>query len=81
MKTMTLQSCTGRDGRLDLHVQTDMPEEPVEVVLVVQSLALRKSQTKRGWPENFIERTAGCLSQDPIRRPAQGDFEQREALQ
>ena len=34
-----------------------------------------------GWPIGFFEATAGCLADDPIERPAQGDFEQRLELE
>ena len=80
MITMTLTSRTRKDGSLSLHVQTDMPEQPVEVVVVVQSLAASKGRSGHGWPKGFFDRTAGCLSLDPIRRQPQGEFERREAL-
>lgn len=33
-----------------------------------------------GWPPGFIERTYGSLADDPIERPPQGDFEERDAI-
>ncbi len=80
MNTMTLKSQTGKDGSLDLHLRTGMREQNVEVVVVVQSLDKNRSAKPRSWPKSFIERTAGCMTSDPIRRPPQGDYEQRKEL-
>jgi hypothetical protein len=33
-----------------------------------------------GWPPGFIERTYGSLADDPIERPSQGDFEERDPI-
>lgn len=33
-----------------------------------------------GWPPGFIERTYGILADDPIERPSQGDFEERDPI-
>jgi len=33
-----------------------------------------------GWPPGFIERTYGSLADDPIERPPQGQFEERDII-
>lgn len=81
MNTMTLTSRTGRDGSLDLHVLTNLPEQSVEVLVVVQSIPRpERAEGQDSWPKGFFDRTAGCLSADPIRRLPQGDFDRRETL-
>lgn len=34
-----------------------------------------------GWPPGFIEHTYGSLSDDPLERPPQGEFEERDHLE
>jgi len=34
----------------------------------------------KDWPPDFFEKTAGCLTDDPIERAPQGDYEIREIL-
>jgi hypothetical protein len=33
-----------------------------------------------GWPPGFFERTYGSLANDPIERPSQGEFEERDPI-
>jgi hypothetical protein len=35
----------------------------------------------RGWPPGFFERTAGSLTDDPMERPPQGDYEVRDEIE
>lgn len=80
MNTMTLKSRTGKDGSLDLHLRTDMHEQSVEVVVVVQSLDRLRGMEQHSWPKEFIERTAGCMASDPIQLQSPGAYEHREEL-
>ncbi len=34
-----------------------------------------------GWPPGFFERTYGSLTDDPIERPPQGEFEERDEIE
>ncbi len=67
----------GPDGTLTLAVPTPLRETDVEVMVVVQPVALTK---EHGWPPGFFESTFGSLKDDPIERGPQGDYEVREAL-
>lgn len=80
MNTMTLKSKTGKDGSLDLHLRTDIHEQTVDVVVVVQSLDRLRGAAKSSWPQGFIKRTAGCMASDPIQLQPQGAYEHREEL-
>lgn len=66
----------GPDGTLTLAVPTPLRETDVEVMVVVQPLAL----PARGWPPGFFEATYGSLKDDPVERGPQGAYEVREAL-
>ncbi len=41
------------------------------------------AQSKDGesWPPGYFERTTGSLADDPIERPPQGNYEERDTLQ
>ena len=43
-------------------------------------LEITESEPEREWLA-FIERTYGCLADDPIERGEQGEFEVREAIE
>lgn len=42
--------------------------------------ALVAQAAQGGWPPNFFYETYGALTEDPLVRPDQGDFETRETL-
>ena len=52
-----------------------MTDTDLEVLVVVQPKA------KRSWPPGYFAQTAGSLADDPITRPSQGTYEERDALQ
>ncbi len=74
MQTIKLETHVGQDGILKLELPLEMSNTDLEVLLVVQ----RKE--KRRWPPGYFERTAGSLAEDPIERPAQGNYEERDSL-
>jgi hypothetical protein len=49
--------------------------------LISKKTAVKNTQLESTqWPQNFFEKTAGCLADDPIERAPQGDYEIREIL-
>jgi hypothetical protein len=74
MQTIKLDTRVGQDGILKLELPLEVSNADLEVLVVVQ----RKE--KRGWPPGYFERTAGSLADDPIERPSQGEYEERDAL-
>ena len=71
------------DGALRLEVPTGLPETDVDVLIVVQAVGEGKGsspETTRYWPEGFFEETSGCLSDDPLTRHPQGNYEVREKI-
>ncbi len=77
------------DGVLRLAVPVDVPGAAyeVQVTLSPSQQTSQPAQTAPMTPEQwrewraFITRTAGSLADDPIERPAQGDYEQREPIE
>lgn len=74
MQMIKLDTHVGKDGILKLELPLDVSDMDLEVLVVVQ----RKE--KREWPPDYFERTAGSLADDPIERPPQGEYEERDAL-
>lgn len=74
MQTIRLDTRVGRDGILRLELPLDVADADIEVLVVVQP------REKRRWPPGYFERTAGSLADDPIERPPQGEYEERDAL-
>ncbi|MBE2270993.1 MAG: hypothetical protein IAE80_22340 [Anaerolinea sp.] len=74
MQTIKFDARVGEDGILKLEVPLDLADADLEVLVVVQ----RKE--KRAWPEGYFERTAGSLADNPLERPPQGDYEERDIL-
>ncbi len=74
MQTIKLETYVGSDGVLKLELPLEVSDTDLEVLVVVQP------KVKRGWPAGYFERTAGSLADDPIERPPQGEYEERETL-
>jgi hypothetical protein len=74
MQAIKLESHVGSDGILKLELPTDLANTDLEVLIVFQP------KQKRSWPPGYFDRTAGSLANDPIERPPQGEYEQRDEL-
>jgi hypothetical protein len=90
MQSIKLKAHVGPDGLLKLEVPIGMFDTELEVLVVVQPVALPKATTTNGdhkptpeelgWPPGFFERTAGALADDPLIIDSEGDYEVREKL-
>jgi hypothetical protein len=74
MQTIRLDTRIGQDGILKLALPLDLADTDVEVLVVVQQVQ------RRSWPAGYFDRTAGSLQDDPLERPAQGEYEIRDEL-
>ena len=74
MQTIKIDTHVGSDGLLKLELPLDISNTDLEVLVVVQPKA------KAGWPPGYFEQTAGSLADDPIVRPSQGTYEERDTL-
>ncbi|MCB0080929.1 MAG: type II toxin-antitoxin system Phd/YefM family antitoxin [Caldilineaceae bacterium] len=54
---------------------------PTAVMLDYEAYeALLAQAQHRGWPPNYFAQTYGALADDPLTRPEQGAYDEREAL-
>jgi hypothetical protein len=77
------KSHIGPDGILRFLMQTGLPATTVEIEVTIKpikSYPPNATPEELGWPPGFFEQTAGSLADDPIERPPQGQFEEREQL-
>ncbi|MEO1401214.1 MAG: hypothetical protein AAFV72_08125 [Cyanobacteria bacterium J06635_1] len=76
MQTIRLQSHVGDDGVLRLQIPIELQDQDLEILLVYQPIAIKSQIAAPAWPPDFFEETAGCLQDDPIARPDQGEYEE-----
>jgi hypothetical protein len=75
MAHLEFQSKIGSDGSLALNLPLGIFEANATVKVTVDSLSKQISATE--W-QRIIEETAGKWEGDPLARPEQGAFEQRD---
>ncbi len=80
METIKLTTRIDNTGTLRLNVPTHLPNQNVEVLVVLQP-TLEQPKDALGWPINFFEKLDAIESDDLIERPDQGTFEERERLE
>nr|MDZ8073242.1 hypothetical protein [Nostoc sp. DedQUE01] len=71
---------------LHLHIPVEMKETELEVTVTLkpiekQTASLEEEELRKLEWHEFIDKTYGCLADDPIMRHPQGDYEQREAVE
>jgi len=79
MDTLRLRGHTDADGMLRLELPVGMADTEVEITLTI-SANVPKEMTHEEWLA-FLEETAGSLSDDPIERGPQGEYEERESIE
>jgi hypothetical protein len=70
------------DGPISIDMPASLFHRKVEVIVIPLDEISSDDNFIAGnaWPYGFFEKTAGCMAEDPIRRPDQGEYEQREPL-
>jgi hypothetical protein len=83
MVTISAKGRVKDDGTLDLHVTTGLRETDVEVLLVLEPLALENERmvpSEGGWPDGYFEKTFGSFQENPMTYEPPPQFETREEL-
>ncbi|MTJ47919.1 hypothetical protein [Dolichospermum sp. UHCC 0259] len=86
MQSIKIHSYVGKDGMLHLDIPLEMRETELEVTVTFEvvnqtiKIAQKKEIKDLEW-HNFINRTYGCLADEPIIRYPQGEYEEREAIE
>jgi hypothetical protein len=67
MQTLTFKARIGKDGLVRLEIPTDIPDQDIEIVLVMQAIA-EEPVDEMGYPIGYFEETYGMFADDPIER-------------
>ena len=86
MQKIKLRLQVGEDGILHLDIPVDMKGIELEVTVTVEPVkkqidSLGEEDIKRLEWHDFIDRTYGCLANNPIIRYPQGEYEEREPIE
>lgn len=77
METIKVITRTDAAGTLRLELPTDLADQDVEVIVVLQP----RSSSAYGWPADFFAAMDAIEADDLIERPAQGEFDKRESFE
>jgi hypothetical protein len=80
MKTIKLRSQVGEDGILHLDIPVNIKGGELEVTVTFETVKDEEDLAHLEWP-NFIDKTYGCLADDPLIRYPQGEYEEREPIE
>ncbi|TVP57050.1 MAG: hypothetical protein EA343_23040 [Nodularia sp. (in: Bacteria)] len=84
MKTIKLRSQVGEDGILHLDIPVDIKAGELEITVTFESVKKdfldEEDLGSLEW-QNFIDKTYGCLADDPLIRYPQGEYEEREPIE
>ncbi len=67
MQTITLKARADSNGMVKLEIPTDLADRDVEIVLVMQPLAIEPLDDM-GYPIGYFEETYGIFADDPLER-------------
>lgn len=65
-------------GRVKVDFKTDLRGEEADVTVTVTPVPKRRKG--KGWPKGYFESVIGSLSDNPIKRWPQGEYEKRKSL-
>jgi len=70
MTSFSVKTRLKPDGTLQVAIPTGLPEADVDVLVVIRPLdaGSRKVAPTGSWPEGFLDKTYGCLAEDPLVR-------------
>ena len=88
MQTIQLKTVVGEDGILQIQIPPEFKHKSLEVLVVFQFSSepetnrIENHQTydPTDW-HGFIQKTYGCLADNPIVRYPQGEYEVREEIE
>jgi hypothetical protein len=80
MQTITLKTRADKDGILRLEIPTQLTNQEVEIVLVMQPIKT-EALDEMGYPIGYFEETYGSFADEPIERNQPSYPDVREELE
>ena len=80
MQTLTLKTRTGKDGIIRLEIPTNISDQDIEVVLVLQAVGADPVD-EMGYPIGYFDETYGMFADDPIKRNQPSYLDVRDEIE
>jgi hypothetical protein len=80
MQTLKLKARSGKEGMIRLEIPTDIADQDVEIVLVMQA-ADHEPVDAMGYPIGYFKETYGMFAADPLERNQPLYSDVRDALE
>lgn len=87
MESIKIRTYIGDDGILQIQLPPEIANQELDVVIVFQPVIQKSIQSPTETPEEigysrkFVEEVIGSWEGDPLERPEQLPFEEREEIQ
>jgi hypothetical protein len=84
METRSLRAKVGEDGILKIQLSPEIANQELDIVIVFQPAGVTKSPKtpeELGFSRRFLEEVVGSWEGEPLERPEQLPFEEREEIQ
>ncbi|MEH1997282.1 MAG: hypothetical protein V7L00_00615 [Nostoc sp.] len=87
MESIKIRTYIGDDGILQIQLPPEIANQELDVVIVFQPVIQKSSHSPNKTPEElgysrkFVEEVIGSWEGDPLERPEQLPFEEREEIQ
>ncbi|MEH1808361.1 hypothetical protein [Nostoc sp.] len=87
MESIKIRTYIGDDGILQIQLPPEIANQELDVVIVFQPVIQKSSEPPTKTPEElgysrkFVEEVIGSWEGDPLERPDQLPFEEREEIQ
>ncbi len=90
METLQVRTYVGDDGILTIRLPQQLINQELDVVIVCQPIKISSTETleksgqtpeKLGFSRRFLEEVIGSWEGEPLARPEQLPFEEREEIQ
>ena len=85
METRKLRTKVDEDGMLKIQLPPEIANQELDVVIVFQSAEVSskapKTPEELGYSRRFLEEVIGSWEGEPLERPEQLPFEEREEIQ
>ena len=72
---------TDAEGTLSLAIPTGLPDVEVDVVAIVEAAGRDMAAPSDEWPEGYFAQHFGSLRDAGLKRPAQGQLQERLRLE
>jgi len=81
MQTLTLKAHADQDGIIRLEIPTQITNQEVEIVVVMQTSASEEAVDAMGYPLGYFEEIDRIVADDMIEREQPYDLDERDELE